>query len=784
MRRFDPRAFVRAGCPFPLLALIPSSALRPSPSEGGASATPDVVSTPFFELSADPMIVIDADLRVTDANPAAARYLGMPADKLRGTAVLEVSLLARLLTATSIPQRLRAATGPLVDEVALTDLEGQPLQCRVEAFALPDRRTLLHLQDTTAVLRARAALRSAEMLHHAALEAMPEVGWVMALPEERLLEIGASVERLFGHEPAAFKQHPELFHDLVHPAERERVRDEFRRGLASGRPFDIEFTGLHRDHHDLPHLINRVVPVRDENGWLDRCEGFIEDLGRERSLEATLRAAETHLQHVLESVSSGVLVLTPASGGIAVALCNRRLADLIQLDDAPRPGTPLARCPAALRRLVVGGGQERDYERRLLSEEQREQTLELESPHRVLRRYSGPLRDRLGAVIGRIVTVEDITSASDLQRRLMHAQKMESMGRLAGGVAHDFNNLLGTILGFASLELERTPADDPRHAGLAEIVRAAERGGRLTQTLLAFSRTARYERLPVQLNRVIEDSYEIVRSTLEPSVSLTLDLDPELPTMLGDALLLQQLVVNLAQDARDRVPGDGTLRILTRRERGDAGARRSHPCIVMEVLVEPGTRGLAEAFRPPSDERGGLSLTMVGDIARAHGGYLVASPDPRGVVYQVVFPVEGPEETLIAVPDSTSARGHETILIVDDEESMRTLARVGLQQRGFDPITASGGESALEILRSGKPPVDLVILDLTMPGMPGERVLREIRATWPALPVVIASGYATVESQSSWVAAGAMGFVAKPYRVQDLAAKLREVLDRLHGRVG
>jgi CheY-like chemotaxis protein len=436
-------------------------------------------------------------------------------------------------------------------------------------------------------------------------------------------------------------------------------------------------------------------------------------------------------------------------------------------------------CAAPLRRLVVGDRSERDYERRLLSEEQREQTRELENPHRVLRRYSGPLRDRLGAVIGRIVTVEDVTSESDLQRRLMHAQKMESMGRLAGGIAHDFNNLLGTIMGFASLEHERTPLDDPSSAGLAAIVRAAERGSRLTQALLAFSRTARYERLPVQLNRVIEDSYEILRSTLDPSVSLTLDLDPALPTLLGDALLLQQLVVNLAQDARDRVPHDGTLRIVTRRE-----TRRTPPCIALEVLVEPGARALTEPFQPPADERGGLSLTMVGDIARAHGGYLVASPDPRGVVYQVVFPVEGPEETLIAVSDSTSARGHETILVVDDEESMRTLARVGLQQRGFDPLTADNGEQALEILRAGQPAVDLVILDLTMPGMPGERVLREIRAAWPALPVIIASGYATVESQSSWVAAGAMGFVAKPYRVQDLAAKLREVLDRLHRRVG
>jgi DNA-binding NtrC family response regulator len=131
--------------------------------------------------------------------------------------------------------------------------------------------------------------------------------------------------------------------------------------------------------------------------------------------------------------------------------------------------------------------------------------------------------------------------------------------------------------------------------------------------------------------------------------------------------------------------------------------------------------------------------------------------------------------------DHATARGHETILVVDDEPGLRALAKSGLRQRGFDVLTTSNGEQALEILRDGKTRVDIVLLDLTMPGLSGEKVLRTIRGFRPDLPVIIASGYATVESQSSWIAAGASGFLAKPYRVQDVAIKLREALDRSHG---
>jgi DNA-binding response OmpR family regulator len=144
-----------------------------------------------------------------------------------------------------------------------------------------------------------------------------------------------------------------------------------------------------------------------------------------------------------------------------------------------------------------------------------------------------------------------------------------------------------------------------------------------------------------------------------------------------------------------------------------------------------------------------------------------------------MFPVAGPAQAPMIVPESGTAHGHETILVVDDDPGLRHLARSGLQQRGYDVVLAEDGYRALELLREDARAVDLVVLDLAMPGLPGERVLETLRGLRPDLPVIISSGYSSVESQTSWVAAGASAFVAKPYRIQDLALKLREVLDRV-----
>ncbi|HVP15375.1 MAG TPA: response regulator, partial [Terriglobales bacterium] len=203
--------------------------------------------------------------------------------------------------------------------------------------------------------------------------------------------------------------------------------------------------------------------------------------------------------------------------------------------------------------------------------------------------------------------------------------------------------------------------------------------------------------------------------------------------------------------------------------------------IALELHARPGGEG--HSVVEPLADRAGLTLTMAEDIVRAHGGWLSTEPASDGAAFRVIFPIEMPEEAPLLVPSTATAHGHETVLVVDDEPGLRALARAGLHQQGFDVLAVETGEQALDILRKGEPHVDVMLLDLTLPGMSGESVLRAARGIVPALPVIIASGYATIESQSSWVAAGAVGFVAKPYRVEQVAQKLREALDRRQSQV-
>jgi CheY-like chemotaxis protein len=273
-----------------------------------------------------------------------------------------------------------------------------------------------------------------------------------------------------------------------------------------------------------------------------------------------------------------------------------------------------------------------------------------------------------------------------------------------------------------------------------------------------------------------------LRAALDPSVSLVLQLEPRLPLIFGDALLLQQALVNLTQEVREHLGTGGMVTLSTRfvdepwppeETRAEGESRHA---IALELQARPGgeARGVAE----PLADRAGLTLTMAEDIVRAHGGWLSPEPAAEGAAFRVLFPVDTPEQAPLLVPATATARGHETVLVVDDEPGLRALARAGLQQHGFDVLAVESGEQALEILRKGEPHVDVMLLDLTLPGMSGESVLRAMRGLAPGLPVLIASGYASVESQSSWVAAGAVGFVAKPYRVEQVARKLREALDR------
>jgi len=392
-----------------------------------------------------------------------------------------------------------------------------------------------------------------------------------------------------------------------------------------------------------------------------------------------------------------------------------------------------------------------------------------------------------------VTVVHDISERRSLEERLRQSQKMEAIGRLAGGVAHDFNNVLTAILGYAEL-LETGSRDEEVRRNAEEIRKAADRAAALTRQLLAFSRRQVLQPKVFNLNSVIPEMDTMLRRILREDIRLVVSLDPELGPVRADPGQLQQVLLNLAVNARDAMPEGGELRIVTRNvvlsERSLAGIPRVEPGPYVRLDVSDTGLGMdpevqAHAFEPffTTKERGGgtgLGLSMVYGTVKQSGGYItVASEVGRGTSFQIHLPrVEGqPEMISGASPRPIPRGGSETILLVEDEGSVRNLARAALAKAGYTVLAASGAEEALTIARGHRGPIHLLLSDMVLPGLSGRRLAQELVTFRPETAILFMSGYpdgALAEGGSPETAAG---FLQKPFTPETLGRRVRKTID-------
>ena len=383
-----------------------------------------------------------------------------------------------------------------------------------------------------------------------------------------------------------------------------------------------------------------------------------------------------------------------------------------------------------------------------------------------------------------------------LEEQLRQSQKMEAVGTLAGGIAHDFNNILGAVLGYAELARDLGQEGKENLAELDEIIAAALRARDLVRQILTFSRKVDTLLKPLDLNQEVKRAAAILERTLPKMISPRLALDPELRRINGDANQIEQVLINLASNARDAMPQGGELILETRnvvledwqRARGLMGVEPG-PYVLLRVSdtgtgMDQSTQ--SQIFDPffTTKEVGqgtGLGLSTVYGIVRGHGGYIQCTSLPgQGTTFHIYLPalqqVEDPWEE--APEESEEIQGgNETVLVVDDEESLRGLARQIMGRAGYDLRWAASGEQALELYQEQGDRVDLVILDLGMPGMGGLKCLERLRRLDPQVKVLVASGYSHQGMVNQVLAAGAAAFVAKPFRKKDLLGMVRQVLD-------
>ncbi len=402
------------------------------------------------------------------------------------------------------------------------------------------------------------------------------------------------------------------------------------------------------------------------------------------------------------------------------------------------------------------------------------------------------LYDSEGTPTGLLGVTRDITEKMQLQHQFFQAQKMESVGTLAGGIAHDFNNLISGMLGYASLvKLELGEEHEVfRYADTIE--RSATRAGELTTQLLAFARSGNYEPKVVNLNEVIGETLEIIDRTFDKSIDIEIQLDDSIPTVEADAGQLQQVLMNLCVNARDAMEGKGTLtigtgqEILTTEEAHMHADMRPGPYVVLSVSdtgvgmdVETVNRIFEPFFTTKEKGKGtGLGLAMVYGVAKNHGGHVRVFSEPgRGSTFKVYIPASGKPETKEPPKKRIMLGKNEKVLVADDEEVARTLARDALESHGYKVLLARDGVETVELYKEHNGSIGLVIIDMVMPRMGGRETFLKLKELNQNVKAILMTGYGRTEEANRILRSGVLGFIQKPFQLNELLFKVRAALD-------
>lgn len=381
-----------------------------------------------------------------------------------------------------------------------------------------------------------------------------------------------------------------------------------------------------------------------------------------------------------------------------------------------------------------------------------------------------------------------------LEMQFLQAQKIEAVGRLAGGVAHDFNNILTAITNYADLGLLKLPAESPLRRNFDEIIAATDRAALLTQQLLAFSRRQVLTPRVIDVNAVIAELGKALRRLLGADIALSITTDPALARIVADAALIEQLIINLAMNARDALPRGGTISLATANAEFDVAYTLSHPA------VAPGTYGcLALTLNGPGmaadflDALGGpggaaqepgagvtLGPAAIKDIIQQGGGHaqFVKSPD-SGTTVRICFPAASAAAAGMAPQDKAFGlpRGSETILIAEDDDSVRVVIGEVLRDLGYQVLEARGGQEALGTAAEHPGPIDVLLTDLVLPGSGGVELHRRLCAARPGLRVLYISGVMDEAAAQPGLATAGAVILQKPFSPWSLASRLRAMLD-------
>ena len=645
-------------------------------------------------------------------------------------------------------------------------------------------------EDITARKAAEAVLEEREQRFRQVVENIAEVYYVMAASYTETLYISPAYEKIWGRSCRSLYEDPGSFLDPVPAEDRERLQANIARIQAGEDAGEVEFRVIRPDGQ-ARWVLGHAVPVRNEHGDVYRIAGVALDITERKRAEDDLRDSERRLRTLFETVN--LIVLGLDSQG-TVDYVNPFLLQLTGYarDEALGSNWVERFLPTAQQAEMSGVFLE--LLERDIHPHYRNPIVTKAGEERMISWHNTVLRDAQGRPTGTLSIGEDITEHQRLEEQFRQAQKMEAVGRLAGGVAHDFNNMLTVITSYSTLLLDDMDPTDARREDLEEIRKAAAGAAGLTRQLLAFSRQQVLELRVLDLNEIVGGAGKMLQRLIGEDIALVTVLAPDLGSVKADPGQIEQVIMNLAVNARDAMPDGGKLTIETSNvELGEAYTLEHRPvspgAYVLLSVSDAGT-GMDEAtkahlFEPffTTKEKGrgtGLGLATVYGIVKQSGGFVWVYSEPgHGTTLKIYLP-----RVNEAPPDLPHGRspealhGTETILLAEDSAGVRAVAREVLQRNGYAVIQASDGRAALELAAAHSGPIHLLVTDVIMPGMSGRQLADRLRDERPELKVLFVSGYTDDAIIRHGILEPGIAFLQKPFTPDALARKVREVLQR------
>ena len=777
--------------------------LRRAPGEEESAETP--ASRALAQLRAvvasvaDGLVVADAAGNLLDWNPAALRMHGYTSveevrrhlSTFQDTFVLSVPGGPPLpFSEWPLPRVLGGER--LVDyelQVRRTDVTDE-LVVAYGGSRIPDPLggpdlAVLTLHDVTEHRRTEVRLRASEALFRGAFEDTTVPMALLAL-DNRFVRVNAAFARLFGY------PRDELLGlsmpDITHPDDVAESLARREALLAGAAHFAQEKRYVHRDGHVIWCVAN-VSLVRDAEGRPQMYVGQVLDVTDRKRVEGELRVGAERFRAFFEATTAGVVEVAPDASILRAnaAFCRMigyssdelsvmSVADILFPEDQTHVLTQYA---------GVGTGETTAYE----------------ADRRYRRKDGSPLWARVSVGAARdergrpelvSAVVIDLTERKRLEERFQQAQKMEAIGRLAGGIAHDFNNLLTVIVGYGEILLARLPLGDETRDVVQQMTGAGERAAGLTAQLLAFSRNAVVEPRVLDLNEVVAQSARLLRRLVGEDVVLGTALAPDLSRVRADPTQMEQVLMNLAVNAKDAMPRGGRLTIETREMRLRSEDASAFPDLApgsyVQLAVSDTGTGMTEetkarVFEPFFTTKAvgkgtGLGLAVVHGAVKQSGGRVdVYSELGVGTTFKILLPAVGAAPAGSSGIVQLAPRGTETVLLVEDEAGVRAVARLALEAQGYTVLDGAGGTDALRVAAGHVGPIHLLVTDVVMPGMSGREVAAALRKRHPKLKVLYVSGYTDDAVVRHGIVAAADAFLQKPFTPLSLARKVRAVLD-------